>query len=535
MDFLCRRAPLLFFLMTIGCGGASAPTGSSADPIPIELPGTFATIDELPRATDPIGSTLTGSLAAPAGTAKSHDSGADYLMMGSVTASTFTSSNSYAACESFKAIREGVHAAVDGDERLCTLQELFRLHPEVDIYDGAYHVVDLAYPAGIDADLDRIKIRVVRTGSAISLVEAFFCTDGGQDGFISTEIDQGSGSSATMVLKEKRLQATRDYSTVTSATIDANNHYEAKTITTQAVSLPEEGDREWTEGTLQQSETTFLYDGYVAFDYIYSGDQVHYLKNVRASASSDLVDHNVAGATYDVDLLAVADGAGHVVYQEFADEVESETDDVTQGWNGATIAVDNDATAGVAADHLAVVTGATPREAGTVPAISYAAGETWDNCATDAADVTIALAASDATAVTSACSLYDLESDWIDCREQILELSTPTVTSGGTAVSSSSGAPTTVSTTPTIAISFDKAIDRDSVTSTTVRMMRNDIEMAVELSYQFSADGKTITIAPTLTAGNTYYLEIVAGANGVTSGYATINSQANFTFYVTAQ
>lgn len=405
-----------------GCGSSSDSTSSGSSG-----GGTaeITTIDELPKASDPVTSS-TSSLSAKivAGSPSFATTGLPY---GSTTSDSFDSTSSIASCEMFNMTKEAINQAVMGDLILCYIQQIYTategltivdantgetLEPgSIPIYDGAYHTFTLAFPENTEdgeGGPDHVKFKINKSGDVITGLEMFSCVSGSQEMYLNQDID---GDDFTMGSKGVFEQdCTSGFSSTVTGTLNSAGEFVgSKGIAMNYTTECSDGSIFYGGSSVEQTADSMTLTGADAGTFI-GGDGNDGSYSVQVVAASELLDGNAADADpYNIGLLALGDGAVSGSWSgSFG--TDSWEDDFTEGWNGDT--TEEDATA--AAEWLTIVSALDLPDAAEAVTVTFSGSDAYD-CDDD---VEAIITISD-EGIFNSCSNLELGHEWINCWDLI--------------------------------------------------------------------------------------------------------------------
>lgn len=397
------------FSVLAACGGVGS-TSSSA---------SLTTIDGLPLATGPVEASSTS-----ANLAKSVRHLSKEVNLNSMNNTTFDTSHSIALCEMANRWKQILNSAAQGDRILCYVQHIFAANQNagVDIYNSQEHVLALSFTGGHDGhdsegpSMVRLQI-VPGADGEISDFKMAACESGAsgvaQGEYLHQAITAATDGSATksfsMLSKGVRNRSGDSGSDQVSVTgtLERGHFINTKTIEVAYSGTSSSWDG-YGAGTATQDATSINYTGYEGGSF--SDDNWSSSNSDQITASAELIDGNSSSENYDLRLLAIGDGAAHVVMTGTgSDGTQSFTwnEDHTQGWNGDTKMEDSAA----AAHYLALVAANNPPAAGARPSIAFAGDEVFD-CANAIAEATVTV---DMDSLGTACSALEMDHSWVDC------------------------------------------------------------------------------------------------------------------------
>ena len=481
-------------------GGGAAPTGSGGTPVAVEIPA-LGEVSGLPFTT---GVVVTGSSAL---SAPIKSMGGMNKTIGT-TGNPFEIGDSYVACETTNQWRHLLDASTQSDQGLCILQDntTTASNAGVDLYDGNYHIFSTLVASGDSLVAIKFKTRItVNSSDIINGYEMFVCSDGVQSSYISYTISNTDITAIT-----KNLDGTELNAMTLTGVLDSSDptQYTTKTVAFEYVVDYANPDIDGGGGTMTQAPSTVLMN---SFDYR-SGD------GPRIYSSVDLT--NPSGTPFDPREYELGSGAGTAITPEFT---------VTECWDGTSLmpvtCLDSNS-------NYVAIQGKTP-VAITYPSISQFSGSNaWDCSGTSEFTVPDPLT----TGGSESClARFTINGDHIDCDalETTFDLS---ASYNGSTLSTSSGSPTSVSSTPTIVLNLNRTGDRTTFDSESVELSDLTAFLGVRLDFSnWNSDFTTLTLSPTLTSGNTYRLTISGGNAGAMagSGYDKIMSGQRI-YYFTA-
>lgn len=411
----------VFGWVATGCGSSSDSTSSGDS-------GTgsteITTIDELPKASDPVTSSTSSSASAKivAGSPSFATTGMPY---GTTDSDSFDSTSSIAACEMFNMTKEAINQAVMGDLILCYIQQIYTategltivdadsgetLAPgSIPIYDGAYHTFSLAFPGDAEeGGPDHVKFKINKSGDTISGLEMFSCVSGAQEMYLSQDI---SGDDFTMTGKGifENDCSNGFTSTVTGTLNTSGDFVGTKTIGMSYTNECSDGGIFYGTSSVEQTADSMTLEGRDAGTFI-GGDGNDGSYGVRVVGAVELLDGNAADTTsYDVNLLALGDGAVEGIWSGSFGTDEWE-DTFTDGWNGDTTMTDSTA----AADWLTIVGEMDLPAAAESVTVTFSGSDAYD-CDDD---VEAVITISDES-IFNSCANLEMSHSWINCWDLI--------------------------------------------------------------------------------------------------------------------
>jgi len=238
----------------VSCGSSS-----SSDDTP-----SIASIEDLPRATSPVVSAVSGSISAkdaivtktPATTG---------VVLKNFAADTFGAGDSLDMCEATNQAKMVISEAAMADMILCYVQNIVAGDPDLEvIYDGEYHVLGLEIGEDGGAP-DHLKMKVTKSGGAITEFEMFMCQDGSQTEYVKQTI---SGTTMGMVAKGLHTGGGWNgaHQVVVSGTLNSSGQFISKTIELDQYGAPAAAleNTNWSEATVTQYSNGMTFNGYNA-------------------------------------------------------------------------------------------------------------------------------------------------------------------------------------------------------------------------------------------------------------------------------
>lgn len=474
-------------LAACGGGGSAAPTGSGGTPVAVEIPA-LSEVGDLPFAS---GIVVSGS-SNIAASLKAVPSSWVYKTFTLDDNDAFTTGDSEVACEyrNTAGILMGTWSLPD--ETLCMIQE--NVSSFTTPYDGNYHI--LATGTSMPGFPARIKFKITRNSSdEVTAYESFACdSTNTQITYVSYTISDSTITSFLKNIRTAEPQRTTVDITGTLSTSDTTQ-YTAKSGT---IVYTGSNDAGGLEGKIRATQGVdyLLQD---AFDSRGDGSNV-----TRLYGQSDMSNTSSPFALSGYTFSATATTPGATT---FIDNGTSSTG----CWD-----VNNDPTTCLGRNYDAV-NGQTPIAATTQTISDFSGSQAWDCSGTTEVTSTFSSGAG------SCFARFDLSSEYIDCTTATEGNLTVTPTVSSTTLSSSSGSPTSVSTTPTIVLTASRALDTSSMNSTTVAIYDQSIENPVlaQVSFtrtNYNSDNTTLTLSPTLESGKTYRLVLVGSSTTASSG-----------------
>lgn len=390
----------LLLLLGVGCGSSSSGSGEEATTV------SLTTIDQLPRATNPVESATSASIVSKALAEVG-------LPLGSTDAESFDSSSSLAACEMFNMTKQAINSAAEADTILCYIQETFAAAvaagitdaagEAIDIYDGSYHVFDLDFsgePSGSaeEGGPDKVRFRIVKSGDVIREFEMFACVSDSQQEYVKQTIDGNSFSMTSTHSMSGSGGASYAGESSVSGTLNANGNFSNSKSIAMNMSNSDPNFDFWGVLDYAQYPTQGTMTGYLQGSNTYGGQSYTFID--RVAGSVQLIDANTDLDNYDIGLLAMGNGAVRGCVQgggdDFVDDpdctedIESSVntwrDSFIEAWEGDTALVPPLADPTVSEYYSDVADAVLPTE--SQPSIGFEGDEAWD--CSDAAEAAIA-------------------------------------------------------------------------------------------------------------------------------------------------
>lgn len=394
-------------LVAAGCGSSGTSTSSDTP--------TISDVSQLPKATSPMAS-ATANLAKSAGTTFKANAATTGISVRGGDEDDFDYASSVGSCNTFNVVKQGISAASQADMILCYISQMnsnFAGMTDSDgnvinIYDGEYHIFNLNMVGDAGAP-NRIKMKIVKTGSSITDFKMWMCKLSGSTLYQNEYTDQAiSGSTVNMTalgLFSEGENEGRHYVGV-SGTLNASRVYTTKTITTKNYGGSVGSDpSQWSEAILTQTPSLFNFSGYN------KGSHQGGTHEDTAIGLGQMI-----GDTGGLATLAMGDGA--VKYAQSGTSSEGTfTQNGVNAWNGDTTAPE------AAADNDYYTTAyastySTPAVQTSAPTITFSTAQTWD-CTDDVSAGIYTLPASNAATIATACAEYTFGHDYINCYTDI--------------------------------------------------------------------------------------------------------------------
>jgi hypothetical protein len=394
---------LLALTMVVGCsGGGGTSSGDDA---------TFGSVGDLPRATSPMTSSATASIASKS-VLKAALVG---LNLGSASEADFTQDSSRGACEMTNIVKENIGSAAQADMILCyvaTMNDSFDNLTDadgdlVDVYDGQYHIFNLNI-SDDDYAPDRIKMKIVKdSGDSITSFEMFMCAnspDGPvQNEYTSQTID-GTAFTMRAVGNHTDQEGTGSHAVDVVGTLNESGEFVEKEISIANLGTWG-GDQGGSYGVLTQTPGSFLFSGYRYGSYTDPQNGPGTYEDAIYGAGELLNDTST-----NIQTLAMGDGAVHFSSSGTSGE-EEWLDQDSDAWDGdTTLPVDTNEFLDTA------INGDLP----TVEelSISFTSSDTWD-CADDVGVGIVDLPEASQEAMNESCSAYVFDHEWVHCWEVV--------------------------------------------------------------------------------------------------------------------
>ncbi len=394
-------------------------------PTVFRCPGVaLTTLDRLPRATSPVvadGAESSFLFGGELGSAVSPG-----ILLGEMDDSTFDENSSMAACQIASMTRTTLRAAAEADKVLCYIQNAFAdLELDgIDIYDGDYHTFQLnltdampMYNEYFNAPAV-VRMRFDRSGDSIKEVELFTCNYASsglrQNEYIRQTID---GSGFVMVAKGVSEDDWGGGRFAHQIRVGADLNALGQLVGTKTIATSH--GSEWLDGanygqtTVAQSAVlgsaidSLAVDGYDGGRY--SDGQNSWEYTNRVTAVAETLDLNVAGEDYDVERIALGDGAAKLGMSNATDYTWSSYTEV-QAWDGDSTELDFEGSS----QFVDAVIGADLTEMSGVPEIFFSASESYDCDIRPEAVIDVNM-----MDLNGACSQFDVSHEWFDCNNAI--------------------------------------------------------------------------------------------------------------------
>ena len=385
------------------CGGSSS-SSTSDDAADDTSTAQFATIDDLPQASDPVVSSASSlvsgdSLYATTG-----------LVLSEMGPGSFDSDSSLAMCEIGNTIKSLFNEAVMGDLILCFVQNIFNNSTgDINIYDGQEHIFAPEFAAG---EAFTVKLRITKDSVTDSVTDfqMWACEGGVQTEYISQTIS-GSDFTMTSLYTYNDEFGTGGFSLAVDGDLNSEGNFTSKTIASSYSSEWAEGGSGYGSKTVEQRFDQVAVSMFDAGEWSFTsaeGTQGGIYSN-RAYGVAELL------FTDSLATLAIGDGAASGVSagtftgdfgggQVFSEAYE---DDFLESFNGDTTAVDADGN-----NFTDIAAAGTIPATSSEPTIAFSGDQAWDCDDTGNAAVTIAV---DESSVMQACSHLQLGWEWVPC------------------------------------------------------------------------------------------------------------------------
>ncbi len=401
LSYVLSFSLLSFAFIQCGGSGTSSTSGSSS------TPGVSALTD-LPHATGPVVDS-SGSSALKK-VMKTATTGVNF---NDADNDTFDDSSSIASCEMTNRFRQTISSAAQGDRILCYIQQVIADNPDLglDIYDGNEHVLALTFSGeGDDGNgPSKVQLQIVKDSSGnITDFKMYSCEGDEQAEYLSQTIDaDGNFNMLSKGVSSGGGDEDHSDQTTVTGTIAGGHFTGEKTISFSYNFVSGDSSHDGHgEGTVVQSSDSITFDGYETGSFSDDFGSGEYGNRVYSMAQ--LIDNNdLTSDVYDLRLLSLGDGAAHAFFTGSSDFGDW-SDDVVEGWNGDTTAIDDDA----AASYLAAVGDLAPIEASDSVDISFGEGETFDCSTEPEAHINI-----DDSSLQASCAGFQLGHDWVNCWE----------------------------------------------------------------------------------------------------------------------
>lgn len=410
---------LLASVLCGACGTASAPSGNTSSPVPIELPSVMTgKLADVPMASGPVVAAASDNLAAPKSIRKT--SSTDYgIQLGSGSNSDFPAGSAVSACGTLNSLRAALGYAAFSDYAICVLRHVF---DDTALNDDEYYYLTLSGTPTPRFGNAKFKLSLDDDGK-ITAFETFACNSQGEH---SSQLYYISQTRSGTMLSGRNMYVTPDGNTMGSAradtdvtytaTLNDRNQYTSKVVTTSSLYGTESSSifRYGTHVYSQPSSTRYTLS-------TTGGGTVDGTSSTSVSTvAGDLVEYNtdLSIDAYNVNLLGMSDGASRVVNY---DASGTQTVDYSQGWSWDGSKMAPDATN---ADLATVQSTTLPSQISSRDiGIAFGSGQTWDCSIPDdtAADHRTATTfeSFDVSQCDALIALYDSAS--LDCEELGLE------------------------------------------------------------------------------------------------------------------
>lgn len=369
-------------------GTSSGSGGGSTAP-------QFTTIDQLPKASDPVtssGSSLVDGDALFATTG---------VTLKNMSSSSFTTSSSQAMCEAANTLKSSFNEAVQSSVILCYIQQVISDNDlgEVDIYDGQARVFTLDFGDSEDQGPGAVKIKLTKTDGVITDFEMWSCGDSGQSGQTEYMHQQIDGSDFTMDSKYTwdDTNGSGAQSISVTGALNSSGQFTSKTITSSYTSTwGDTNDTSYGGKTVTQGASQATISMWDTGTWTYNNQQESFTNRVYGIA--ELLN------TSAIATIAIGDGAAVGQGTGTFNGGESYEWSFTEGWNGDTTAQDSES------DFIATAQEGTIPDAGSEPSISFSGDEVFDCDTTGAISLTV-----DMDSLNAACSDLELGWEWVNC------------------------------------------------------------------------------------------------------------------------
>ncbi len=361
---------LLAALLT-GCGSGSAPTGGGSSPVPIEIPASSMSIEDLPRVTAPVVAVSSGNLGAVVKAVSANSGG---LIIAEVENSTFSAGDSAAGCFAAGYAQDVLSAAATNDYYLCLIQSTVGALSEdelgFDLYDGAYHIVRLLW----SGSTYMARIRVDRDTTSITDFELNLCA-GSQFQYTSQTLTANADGTRSLAARAIHTGLGNDIRIKTDVTVTGtlNDEHQllSKTVRNR-YNLYVLNPDQWCDWSSTQTTSTLSFNG-ACDDGADGWTQQRFAFDLRDNNSSTAV------ADYTPKLLAMGDGG-------LVAALAGGTVSLNQAWTYADPSLAPSATAN------SYLTDARAMTAATLPeefAVAFTADQTWSCSGTSEATITV--------------------------------------------------------------------------------------------------------------------------------------------------
>lgn len=317
---------------------------------------------------------------------------------------------SRAMCETGQNIKDGLQEAMQPDKILCYVGAIQKAggFGSTTIDDGEYVHFKLTNMPDAGAFEPRIKMKIVKSGGAITTFEMFSCftSDGGGGVQQSEYLNQTiSGGEASITSKYVGSEGGNSFGSQATVTGTVNSSYEwlSKEISLQrffdgsANSFGQFGQKY----TITQAASNMILDGYSTGTFG-SGASTNRFTNIfyssiqtlNASTPKDMALGD-GSSKFNFDWCIDTDADGSCADEAGGNRFSGAS---TESWDGDTLSNLGDASAG---DFFSDVNSATLASNDGIPSVSFGASETWDCAAssfvsvdlTDMEDATSSLGA----------------------------------------------------------------------------------------------------------------------------------------------
>ena len=373
----------------------------------------ISSLSQLPKTTSPVAGSSSAASAAKfdfldSGRISMNLQATTGLNMYNASNASFNGSSSRGMCELLNYTKDIVDRAAQSDRVLCYVQNVMTSSANtaalagINVYDGSPHVFSLNFG---DGSVNKIKMRITKTGDSISDFKMFNCFGG--TGTTQTEYQSqtiGTDGSIAMTAKSIGGQSTQTWKGEVKVTGALNSDLKFTSKEMVGKSINADSSTSWSGSS---KVTMDQYADHMKFVGFQTGTNGTFSSTSEIFALYELLDKNTVGSAYSLQNLAMGDGSlkAHLVYTGGG----SQDTTIEEAWNGDTKQSYTAATSGpyYSAVHAGTV-GATESVS-----IAFAGEEVWDCSGTAEATLVV-----NQTELDNACAGYGLRKNgdsWINC------------------------------------------------------------------------------------------------------------------------
>ncbi len=398
----------LVLSLVLGCGGSATPGSGGNTPVAVEIPNVIS----VPYLT----ATVVGASSALSAPPATGSKGAWQLVTKAIAVSgnPFTAGTSLQACQTRNRFVNLLSNGATGDLALCMVKEMIAPVATVN-YSGGNNDYRVTF-SGVPYD---VRFNVTKSGNSISDLKVYVCSNGAQTGYVTETF-----SGANMQASEKSISSTIQFTTAVTAALNSSLQYTSKTIET--AEAHQETSTFTSKGTMTQGASSALINAFSKDAWSGGGATNRIYSSFAISNSST--------SPFDPRLYEMGSGAADFLYGSAGLSIEY------QGcWDGTTLLATG------TCSYLSDLT--TPR---AVEDVSISGFSTAGGDKVDCSSLSPTTISSDVS--SGACSRFIISSADLDCFVSTKGNFTVTGSYGGTALSTSSDSPTTVSTSPQLVL-----------------------------------------------------------------------------------